>query len=99
LFLFVFIIASILFEEIITMTKQRIVAVTACPTGIAHTFMAANKITAWAKEKGIDVKVETQGATVLRTNCRPTISPAQVPLFSPPTFPFRTPSVSTMCRT
>ncbi|BBS35581.1 PTS fructose transporter subunit IIC [Enterobacter sp. LM3] len=44
------------------MTKQRIVAVTACPTGIAHTFMAANKITAWAKEKGIDVKVETQGS-------------------------------------
>lgn len=31
-----------------TMTKQKVVAVTACPTGIAHTFMAANKITTWA---------------------------------------------------
>lgn len=45
-----------------TMTKQKVVAVTACPTGIAHTFMAANKINAWAKERNIEVKVETQGS-------------------------------------
>lgn len=44
------------------MTKQKVVAVTACPTGIAHTFMAANKIIAWAKEHNIEVKVETQGS-------------------------------------
>lgn len=44
------------------MTKQKIVAVTACPTGIAHTFMAANKITEWAKQHNIEVKVETQGS-------------------------------------
>lgn len=44
------------------MTKLKIVAVTACPTGIAHTFMAANKIVTWAKENGFDVKVETQGS-------------------------------------
>jgi PTS system fructose-specific IIC component len=44
------------------MTKQKVVAVTACPTGIAHTFMAANKITTWAKEHNIEVKVETQGS-------------------------------------
>jgi PTS system fructose-specific IIC component len=43
------------------MTKLKIVAVTACPTGIAHTFMAANIVT-WAKENGFDVKVETQGS-------------------------------------
>lgn len=45
-----------------TMTKRKVVAVTACPTGIAHTFMAANKITTWAKEHNIEVKVETQGS-------------------------------------
>ena len=44
-----------------TMTKQKVVAVTACPTGIAHTFMAANKIIAWAKAHNIEGKVETQG--------------------------------------
>ncbi|MCL7706249.1 PTS lactose transporter subunit IIB, partial [Enterobacter kobei] len=44
------------------MTKQKVVAVTACPTGIEHTFMAANKIIAWAKAHNIEVKVETQGS-------------------------------------
>jgi fructose-specific phosphotransferase system IIB component len=44
------------------MTKQKVVAVTACPTGVAHTFMAANKIIAWAKAHNIEVKVETQGS-------------------------------------
>lgn len=42
--------------------KQKIIAVTACPTGIAHTFMAASKIIAWAEEHNIEVKVETQGS-------------------------------------
>ncbi len=41
--------------------KQYIIAVTACPTGIAHTFMAAEKIKEAAKEMGLDVKVETNG--------------------------------------
>lgn len=40
----------------------RILAVTACPTGIAHTFMAAESLEAKGKEMGIPVKVETQGA-------------------------------------
>lgn len=44
------------------MMKQKIIAVTACPTGIAHTFMAASKIIAWAEEHDIEVKVETQGS-------------------------------------
>jgi len=38
----------------------KIVAVTACPTGIAHTFMAAEKIEQTAKELGHEVKVETR---------------------------------------
>ncbi len=40
----------------------RILAVTACPTGIAHTFMAAENLEKKGKELGIPVKVETQGA-------------------------------------
>ncbi|MDE6429156.1 MAG: fructose-specific PTS transporter subunit EIIC [Malacoplasma sp.] len=38
-----------------------IVAITACPTGIAHTFMAAQMLEDTAKEMGIKIKVETQG--------------------------------------
>ncbi|BCT74521.1 PTS lactose transporter subunit IIC [Sinomonas cyclohexanicum] len=41
---------------------KRIVAVTACPTGIAHTYMAADSLVAAGKDKGIDVQVETQGS-------------------------------------
>ena len=41
--------------------KLYIIAVTACPTGIAHTFMAAEKIKETAKAMGLDVKVETNG--------------------------------------
>ncbi|EJN6959409.1 PTS fructose transporter subunit IIB [Photobacterium damselae] len=41
---------------------MRVVAITACPTGIAHTYMAADKLTETAKKLGIAIKVETQGA-------------------------------------
>lgn len=40
-----------------------ILCVTACPTGIAHTFMAAEALENKAKEKGIKVKVETNGSS------------------------------------
>lgn len=40
----------------------RIVAVTSCPTGIAHTYMAAEALTQAAAEAGIDLQVETQGS-------------------------------------
>ena len=39
-----------------------IVAVTACPTGIAHTYMAAEQLEKTAKALGHRIKVETQGA-------------------------------------
>jgi fructose PTS system EIIBC or EIIC component len=39
---------------------MKLVAVTACPTGIAHTYMAAESLTEAAKEAGHDIKVETQ---------------------------------------
>ena len=42
---------------------KRLVAVTACPTGIAHTYMAADSLVAAAKEAGIDLQVETQGSS------------------------------------
>lgn len=44
-------------------SKYRVLAVTACPTGIAHTFMAAEALENKAKEKGISIKVETNGSS------------------------------------
>ncbi|KGP71266.1 PTS fructose transporter subunit IIC [Pontibacillus yanchengensis] len=40
---------------------KKILAVTACPTGIAHTYMAAESLEKAAKEKGVPFKVETRG--------------------------------------
>jgi PTS system fructose-specific IIC component len=42
---------------------HRVVAVTACATGIAHTFMAADALTAAGKKAGVDVVVEPQGSS------------------------------------
>ena len=41
---------------------MKIVAVTACPTGIAHTYMAAEQLEKTARQLGHQIKVETQGA-------------------------------------
>lgn len=41
---------------------MKFVAVTACPTGIAHTYMAAEQLEKVAKKLGHTIKVETQGA-------------------------------------
>ncbi|UDM18132.1 PTS fructose transporter subunit IIC [Vogesella sp. XCS3] len=43
-------------------SKLRIVAITSCPTGIAHTFMAAEGLSQAAANLGHDIKVETQGS-------------------------------------
>ncbi|GAA2618431.1 fructose-specific PTS transporter subunit EIIC [Streptomyces axinellae] len=40
----------------------KLLAVTACPTGIAHTYMAAEKLSQAAKGRGVAMKVETQGS-------------------------------------
>lgn len=45
-----------------TTSKQKILAVTACPTGIAHTYMAAEKLQEVAKNHGTEIKVETNGS-------------------------------------
>ena len=43
-------------------SSKKILAVTACPTGIAHTFMAAEKLEKTAKARGIWLKAETNGS-------------------------------------
>ncbi len=43
--------------------RRSLVVVSACPTGIAHTYMAADKLTAAAGTAGVDVHVETQGSS------------------------------------
>jgi fructose PTS system EIIBC or EIIC component len=42
---------------------RSVVVVSACPTGIAHTYMAADKLSAAGQAAGIDVHVETQGSS------------------------------------
>ncbi len=41
---------------------MNIVAVTSCPTGVAHTYMAAERLQKTAKKLGHAIKVETQGS-------------------------------------
>ena len=41
---------------------KKIVAITACPTGVAHTFMAAEALESEAKRQGLIIKVETRGS-------------------------------------
>lgn len=43
-------------------TGYQVLAVTACPTGIAHTYMAAESLENTAKEMGVSIKVETNGS-------------------------------------
>ena len=45
-----------------TVAGSAVLAITACPTGIAHTYMAAEKLEAAAKEAGATIKVETHGS-------------------------------------
>ena len=48
--------------EVKTDNRYRVLAVTACPTGIAHTYMAAEALEKAGKKLGISVKVETNGS-------------------------------------
>jgi fructose PTS system EIIBC or EIIC component len=52
-------------EEVPTASssKKKLVAVTGCPTGIAHTYMAADSLKQKAKELGYEIKVQTNGST------------------------------------
>jgi fructose PTS system EIIBC or EIIC component len=44
-------------------SAKKVLAVTACPTGIAHTYMAADALKAKAKEMNVEIKVETNGSS------------------------------------
>jgi PTS system fructose-specific IIC component len=48
--------------EAVDSAPFRIVAVTSCPTGIAHTYMAAESLAAAGRAEGVEVTVETQGS-------------------------------------
>jgi len=49
-----------------TAGRRRLVAITACPTGVAHTFMAAEALQQAAQRMGIDLQVETRGSVGAR---------------------------------
>jgi fructose-specific phosphotransferase system IIB component len=62
---------------------MKIVALTACPTGIAHTYMAAEQLDKTAKALGHQIKVETQGAMGIENELSVSdISQADVAIFA-----------------
>ncbi|MFD5867128.1 fructose-specific PTS transporter subunit EIIC [Corynebacterium sp. NPDC060344] len=61
----------------------RIVAVTACPTGIAHTYMAADSLAQIAAERDdVDLAVETQGSSAVQALPAETIAAADAVIFA-----------------
>jgi fructose-specific phosphotransferase system IIB component len=62
---------------------MNIVAVTSCPTGVAHTYMAAERLERAARKLGHTIKVETQGAMGIENALTPEdIERAQVAVFA-----------------
>jgi PTS system fructose-specific IIC component len=61
---------------------KSIVAITACPTGIAHTYMAADSLAAAAKRAGVDFTVETQGSSGSTPMSAATIAAADAVIFA-----------------
>lgn len=53
-------------EGKLDMNNKFILAVTACPVGIAHTYMAADSLKAKAQEMGVGIKVETNGSVGIK---------------------------------
>ena len=62
--------------------RRRIVAVTACPTGIAHTYMAAEALQGAAERAGVDIQVETQGSAGSTPLSHDTIAAADAVIFA-----------------
>jgi fructose PTS system EIIBC or EIIC component len=71
-------------DEPATAPQQRrsIVAVTACPTGIAHTYMAAESLEAAAARAGVDIHIETQGSGASTPLPAGTIAAADAAIFA-----------------
>ncbi|MBZ5741062.1 PTS fructose transporter subunit IIABC [Nocardioides mangrovi] len=63
-------------------TTRHLVAVTACPTGIAHTYMAAEALEAAAARAGVDLQVETQGSAGAKPLAPETIAAADAVIFA-----------------
>lgn len=61
---------------------RHLVAVTACPTGIAHTYMAAEALEAAAGRAGVDIQVETQGSAGSTPLPAATIAAADAVIFA-----------------
>lgn len=53
------------------MSAKKLIALCACPMGLAHTFMAAEAIEVEARKRGYEVKVETQGADGIQNELTP----------------------------
>lgn len=62
--------------------RRHLVAVTACPTGIAHTYMAAEALEAAAERAGVDLTVETQGSAGATPLPAATIQQAEAVIFA-----------------
>ncbi|OJG09074.1 PTS fructose transporter subunit IIC [Enterococcus aquimarinus] len=58
-------------QENLAGDRPFIIAVTACPTGIAHTFMAADALKKKAAEMGVEIKVETNGSEGIKNKLTP----------------------------
>jgi len=63
-------------------SRRSLVAVTACPTGIAHTYMAAEALEAAAERAGVDIHVETQGSAGSTPLAHDTIANAAAVIFA-----------------
>lgn len=61
---------------------KKLVAVTACPTGIAHTYMAAEALEAAAAKAGVEIAVETQGSAGSKPLSPATIAEAAAVIFA-----------------
>jgi PTS system fructose-specific IIC component len=61
---------------------MKFVAVTSCPTGIAHTYMAAEALEKAAKERGHDLRVETQGSAGIERLADGAIAEADAAIFA-----------------
>ncbi len=61
---------------------RRLVAVTSCPTGIAHTYMAAEALEAAAGRAGVEIAVETQGSAGSKPLPQATIDAADAVIFA-----------------
>ncbi|MFI7669388.1 fructose-specific PTS transporter subunit EIIC [Nocardia sp. NPDC049526] len=73
---------SVSAEETTAVAGRTLVAVTACPTGIAHTYMAADSLVAAGDRAGVTVHVETQGSSGSTPLSAETIAAASAVIFA-----------------